>query len=217
MNYKNFLFFHKFKLLLIYLFLLLCHKIMTSNLWLLSPIPDEPNYPTLGTTLLDIKDYDDAAYIMTTNEEIRASTAEGLGDPYWYNDFYYQTQKDNKVSTTKTVLPKNAVFASFGESFVFVGCDSTYLISYFDSSFGIGGIVKGLYQKSNINLREDEICSISYLDYFVFLVHTMNDKLYFHRIKIEDIREISNIGPTIDEDYNPTTIYFEFAPYTEQI
>ena len=203
MKSKKIFFFPKLKSQIIcLLFLLLCGKIISSNIWPLSPIPDDPFYPTLGTTLLDIKDYDDAAYVMTTNEEIRASTAEGLGDPCWYNNFYYETKKGTSVSTTKTVLPKNAVFSSFGESFVFVGCDSTYLISYFDSSFGIGGTVKGLYPNSKINLGVDEICSISYLDYFVFLVHTMNDKLYFHRIRIEGTQLGYNMEPVIDEDFN---------------
>ena len=95
MKSKKIFFFPKLKSQIIcLLFLLLCGKIISSNIWLLSPIPDDPYYPTLGTTLLDIKDYDDAAYVMTTNEEIRASTAEGLGDPCWYNNFYYETKKE---------------------------------------------------------------------------------------------------------------------------
>ena len=53
-----------------------------------------------------------------------------------------------------------------------------------------GGLVKGLYKESGISLTGEEICSISYLDYFVFLVHsnTNNNNLNFYRIRIENTK-----------------------------
>ena len=204
---KNFSFYFMLKLWIISLLISLEYNKVLS----LEVIQLSPTYDIEGLILSDIKDYDDAAYIVTIDELVRASTnTDGLDEPEWYDDFVTPEPDYNPI-----LFQKNTVFASYGESFIFAGCDRNYLISYFSSMSGVGGIVHGLYKDNSINLNENAICSISYLNYFIFLVHTYNNKLYFHRIKIDE--QISHETINRDPDYERSKYYFIFTPYFDII
>ena len=149
------------------LILMLYDKTMAWDIYLLSPYSD---YNLKGDTLLDIKDYDDKGFISTRYELFESATNfYGIKDPEWNSAFNIKKNGNNQDIS----LPKNTVFASFGDSYMFAGCNGTYLITYFSTmTASDGGLVKGLYKESGISLTGEEICSISYLNFFVFLVHS---------------------------------------------
>ena len=81
---KNFSFYFMLKLWIISLLISLEYNKILS----LEVIQLSPTYDIEGVILSDIKDYDDAAYIVTIDELVRASTnIYGLDDPEWYDDF----------------------------------------------------------------------------------------------------------------------------------
>ena len=192
------------------LILMLYDKTMAWDISLLSPYSGY--YDLKGDTLLDIKDYDDKGFISTRYELFESATNfYGIKDPEWNSAFNIQKTDGSSQDIS---LPKNTVFASFGDSYMFAGCNGTYLITYFSTMTEIdGGLVKGLYKESGISLTGEEICSISYLDYFVFLVHSNknNNNLNFYRIRIENTKN-SYGQPSIDEDFSPNKIKFVYTP-----
>ena len=146
---------------------MLYDKTMAWDISLLSPYSGY--YDLKGDTLLDIKDYDDKGFISTRYELFESATnINGIKDPEW-NSAFNILKRDG--SSQDISLPKNTVFASFGDSYMFAGCNGTYLITYFSTmTTSDGGLVKGLYKESGISLTGEEICSISYLDFFVFQI-----------------------------------------------
>ena len=145
------------------LILMLYDKTMAWETSLLSPYSGY--YDLKGDTLLDIKDYDDKGFISTRYELFESATNfYGIKDPEWNSAFNILKTDDSYQDIS---LPNNTVFASFGDSYMFAGCNGTYLITYFSTmTESDGGIVKGLYKESGISLTGEEIWSISYLDYF---------------------------------------------------
>ena len=193
----------------IFLIFLMFYNITSLDIIKLAPFPDDYD-PILGGTLYDIKDYYGKAFILTQNELfVSASYDSQLDEPeYWSYFSICPSDRDCDISDEiRYTFQKNTVFASYeGGTHIFAGCSSRYLISVFTAD-GLGDRIQEIY-KGNI-LDENEICSISYLNSYVFLVYSNNNvnKLYFYKIRIQK----QNNLPYPNRDKSFSILNFQFS------
>ena len=106
------------------------------------------------TSLMDIKDYEDQNLIITKKEIFSGLNPQKIGE--FVNEF-----------------PQSTTFAAFNSQYILAACTNNALLSYININSLNSLVETPLLSYEDFGLEKTNyICSISYLDPYVFIVHT---------------------------------------------
>ena len=175
------------------------------------------------TSLMDIKDYEDQNLIITKKEIFSGLNPQKIGE--FVNEF-----------------PQSSAFAAFNSQYILAACTNNALLSYININSLNSLVETPLLSYEDFGLEKTNyICSISYLDPYVFIVHTSesleiniftselmieNDELVYDMEKFfsseidylthKDIRMFSCEAMKVLKNLNDFTLLCGYAQYFSQ-
>lgn len=169
------LIFHSLKLSLI---IILLNEVISQDFQSITP-----KILTTGTSLMDVKDYENMNLIITKKEIFTGLNPEKKGE---FDEEF----------------PQSSSFATFNSEYILAACTNKALFSYIKiSSPSLEEISLISYQEFNLE-KTNYVCSLSYLEPYAYIVHTSeSENMDMNMIKIKMILNSSGISAEAESPF----------------